>query len=88
MAPAPIFSFLDFGKKSEDPPAEKAKSSGGFSNPFASLFSGSNLKEPKKSADGKNFFDVQAKTIQGKSVKMGQVCRGKKAILIVNVASA
>ena len=62
MPPAPIFSFFDFGKKKEDPPVEEEKKSG-FSNPFASLFSGSNLKEPKKNADGKNFFDVQATTI-------------------------
>ena len=88
MAPAPIFSFFDFGKKKEDPPAVEEKKSGGFSNPFASLFSGSNLRDPKKSPDGKNFFDVQATTIQGKKVKLGQLCRGKKAILVVNVASA
>lgn len=71
MPPTPsIFSMMGFGKK-EEAPVEEEKSSGGFKNPFAALFSGSNLKEPKKSADGKNFFDVQATTIQGKKVKMG-----------------
>lgn len=98
MPPSPIFSFLDFGNKKEvilTPiamaalEAEESKSSGfSFPNPFASLFGGSNLKDPKKSADGKNFFDVQTTNISGKKVKMGQLCKGKKAILVVNVASA
>ena len=46
------------------------------------------MKQPVKSADGKNFFDAAGVTIDNKKVaRMGNMCKGKKAILVVNVAS-
>ena len=48
---------------------------------------GSGLQEGKKTPDGKNFFNYEATKIDGKKVKLAQLCRGKKAVLVVNVAS-
>jgi len=47
-----------------------------------------NLTNPKKDPSGKNFFSYGGKTIQGKNVRsMRDLAKGKKAILVVNVAS-
>lgn len=55
---------------------------------IAGLAGGSSLKEPVKSPDGKNFFDAPGVTIDNKKIaRMGNLCRGKKAVLVVNVAS-
>ena len=55
---------------------------------LSGLVGGPSLKEPVKSPDGKNFFDAPGVTIDNKKIaKMGNLCRGKKAILVVNVAS-
>lgn len=66
-----------------------------FPNPLADLaegvknmVSGSNLREPTKTIDGHNFFSLPGTTIDGKKInKMSDLCKGKKATLIVNVAS-
>jgi glutathione peroxidase len=34
-----------------------------------------------------SYFDIMAKTIEGKVLKLGDLCRNKKVTLIVNVAS-
>ena len=50
-------------------------------------FGGSMLREPSKSSDGKNFFSYGGTTIDNKRIgKMKQIA-GKKATLVVNVAS-
>jgi len=55
---------------------------------LAGLTGGSKLKQPVKSWNNKNFFDAPGTTIDNKKIKkMGDICKGKKAILVVNVAS-
>lgn len=66
-----------------------------FPNPFndfadglKKMVAGTNIREPTKTIDGHNFFDLPGTTLDGKKIKkMGDLCKGKKAILIVNVAS-
>lgn len=66
-----------------------------FPNPLADFaegvknaVAGTNLRAPTPTLDGHNFFDLPGVTIDGKKVrKMGDMCKGKKATLIVNVAS-
>jgi hypothetical protein len=54
----------------------------------ANLAGGAKLKQPVPSSDGKNFFDAPGVSIDNKKIaKMGNICKGKKAILVVNVAS-
>ena len=46
------------------------------------------MKDPVPSPDGTNFFDAPGVTIDNRKIaKMGDICKGKKAILVVNVAS-
>ena len=55
---------------------------------LAGLAGGSSLKQPAKSSNGMNFFDAPGMSIDNKKIKrMGDICKGKKAILVVNVAS-
>jgi len=71
------------------------KSKYAFPNPFVdfaegvkNIASGSNLRAPTMALDGKNFFDMQGVMLDGKKVrKMREICQGKKAVLVVNVAS-
>lgn len=55
---------------------------------ISGLAGGASLKEPVKNPDGKNFFDAPGVSIDNKKIaRMGDICKGKKAILVVNVAS-
>ena len=57
-------------------------------NALSGLVGGASLKEPVKSPNGKNFFDAPGVTIDNEKIaRMGDLCMGKKAILVVNVAS-
>ena len=54
----------------------------------AAIFGASAISDVKKAPDGKNFFDYPVTTIDGKSYKnIGELLKGKKATLVVNVAS-
>lgn len=67
----------------------------GIGNPFEGLLkglqnmtSGTNIREPNKAPDGKNFFDYPGKTIDNVEVSsMRELCPDAKAVLVVNVAS-
>lgn len=47
----------------------------------------SNLREPKLNPEGGNFFAQPGTTIDGKKIRNMKQLSGKKATLIVNVAS-
>lgn len=63
----------------------------GVQNAVLDRLGGTNLRDvtlATKTLDGHNFFDLPGTTIDGKHYKkMGDLCKGKKAIMVVNVAS-
>ena len=59
-----------------------------FAEGVKNAVSGSNLRTPAKALDGMNFFNMPGVMIDGKKVnRMRDLCKGKKAVMIVNVAS-
>lgn len=54
---------------------------------FKQIFSGSGIQPVNRAPDGKNFYSFEATKLDGKKVKLASLLKGKKATLVVNVAS-
>ena len=60
----------------------------GFFGSIRVAFGGSALQDAKKPQDGKNFHDYPATTLDDKAfTRLGDMLKGRKATLVVNVAT-
>ena len=60
----------------------------GFVGSLRVALGGSALQDAKKPQDGKNFHDFPATTLEGKAyTRLEDMLKGRKATLVVNVAS-